>query len=142
MAVALVCHGDFIETMLRVIANYAPSNGGAAASDPRSPPIGGAISPLAAAQFCHHNCGISTFDVFPDGTIRLVRVNDIAHLMFPALQQRPRTQQLQAKGDAGAAGGAEAAPLTPIAASEDAGAAEGASRPLYSAELITGGPLL
>jgi broad specificity phosphatase PhoE len=145
MAVALVCHGDFIETMLRVIANYAPSNGGAAGSDPRSPPIGGPISPLAAAQFCHHNCGISTFDVFPDGTIRLVRVNDIAHLMFPAALQRPRTLSLQAKGGADVAGivaGAETAPLKPIAAPEDEGAAGGASSPLYSHELITGGPLL
>jgi len=144
MAVALVCHGDFIETMLRVIANYAPSSGGAAASDPRSPPIGGPISPLAAAQFCHHNCGISTFDVFPDGTIRLVRVNDIAHLMFPAaLQQRPRALQMPSKAVAAAAGiAAGTAPLKPIAVPEDAGAAEDAGSPLYSPELITGGPLL
>ena len=36
------------------------------------------------AEFCVHNCSISTVDIFASGVVRVVRVNDVSHLLFAA----------------------------------------------------------
>jgi broad specificity phosphatase PhoE len=128
IAVALVAHGDFIETMLRVISNldattafematrhegkekHEHEHGGssaAALASAISPSSSASTlsttsaallhhNPLAAAQFCHHNAGLTAFDVFADGNIRLLRVNDYSHLLYHRLY---RKEEGEAEGE-------------------------------------------
>jgi broad specificity phosphatase PhoE len=73
-AIALVCHGDFIETFLRLAC------GGGALAGASSAPAHAAVP----AEFCVHNCSISTVDIFASGAVRVARVNDVSHLLFAA----------------------------------------------------------
>lgn len=71
--VIIVCHGDFIDTFMRVVF-----------AGPAAP---GAL-PSAHMQVCHYNCGITWMDFYPDGGVRIVRVNDASHLQYAAMPDR------------------------------------------------------
>jgi broad specificity phosphatase PhoE len=71
--IAIVCHGDFLDTLFRLIVSGEHGAGGAGAAA-GAPPL----------QVCHNNCGVSVLDVFPDGGVRIVRLNDVRHLTTPA----------------------------------------------------------
>lgn len=63
--IIMVTHGDFLDTLLRhIVLSHSGGVGG-------SPPL----------QFCHNNCGISVVDFFPDAGTRIVRLNDVRHLI-------------------------------------------------------------
>ncbi|RYG51194.1 hypothetical protein EON67_03870 [archaeon] len=65
VSVGLVCHGDALDLLLHAVLS-SPTQG-------------------VASTFLHHNCAITTLDIFPDGVIRVVRVNDVSHLLAPRL---------------------------------------------------------
>lgn len=150
MSVLLVCHGDMIETMLRLIAAFKPSPGGSGSDGiGSSSGVGGgdaaataaalavAAQTMAPAQFCHHNCAISTFDIFPEGAIRLVRINDVSPLVFGsqmAVAAVPRPLPSPAGGAESPGAGAGSSPGT--------GSSSGNGGAVYITDLLTGGPVV
>lgn len=72
-AIALVCHGDFIDHFIRsiVAGPSSQAHGQHSAGNPSAPPL----------QFCSSNGSVSIIDVYPDGGARIVRLNDCRHLV-------------------------------------------------------------
>lgn len=68
-SVAVVCHHDFIDKTIAMLTNGD------------APPSSGALySAEPTLHFCFHNCSVSVVDLYPGGTTRVVRVNDVRHL--------------------------------------------------------------
>jgi broad specificity phosphatase PhoE len=68
-SVAVVCHHDFIDKSIALLV-----------SGDSPPPSGGLYSAAPTLHFCFNNCSVSIVDLFPGGTTRVVRVNDVRHL--------------------------------------------------------------
>ena len=82
-AIALVCHGDFIETFLRLACAPAPESNNVITTSSHLADDDELAAAAVPAEFCVHNCSISTVDFFPSGAVRVVRVNDVSHLLYP-----------------------------------------------------------
>ena len=67
--VAIVCHHDFIDRSIALL-----THGG----DP--PPSGALYAPEPTLHFCFNNASVSVVDLYPGGTTRVVRLNDVRHL--------------------------------------------------------------
>lgn len=79
-AIAIICHGDFIDNLLREIMHPSlqqkstagsSSTTSSASESHTAPPL----------QVCSSNGSFSIFDIFPDGGARIVRLNDCRHLV-------------------------------------------------------------
>lgn len=66
---AVVCHHDFIDRVVALL-----THGG----DP--PPTGELYAPEPTLHFCFNNCSVSVLDLYPGGTTRVIRLNDVRHL--------------------------------------------------------------
>ena len=72
VAIAVVTHGDFIDTLLRTLAVGGHRFPRAADAPPPTPP--------AALYYGTANCGITAFDLFGNGALRILHINDVSHL--------------------------------------------------------------
>ena len=78
--IALVCHGDMIDSLLKLALGVGGEGGAASTSHD----TGDSGTHDSRVLFCVANCAVSCLDFMPGNTIRVIRINDVRHLVGAA----------------------------------------------------------